>query len=60
MAQCHVCSMCVVSVCGECAVGVSTVVYSRLWDRKVWQRVLGRLTGNYLAVTKEHSQLYSK
>ena len=29
-----------------------------MWDREVWQRVLGWLSGNDLAVTKEHTQLW--
>ena len=36
-----------------------SAVYSgmQVWDREVWQRVLGWLSGNDLAVTKEHTQL---
>ena len=63
--QCHMCSRCVVSVCGECAVGMSAVVGVRWMRKKVGKRrmcgrVLGWLTGNDLAVTKEYTQLYCK
>ena len=30
----------------------------QVWDREVWQRVLGWLSGNDVAVTKEHTQLW--
>ena len=34
---------------------MSAVYSGRLWDKEVWERVLGCLSDNELAVTKEHT-----
>ena len=49
----YVCCECVWLVCS----GYECSVQWQVWDREVWQRVLGWLSGNDLAVTKEHTQL---
>ena len=46
--------LCVWRVCS----GYECSVQWQVWDREVWQRVLGWLSGNDLAVTKEHTQLW--